>query len=83
MFAVFGVEMSDPVLIRFVRTRARARAAHTRARTHAHTTQSLLLQMARRECLDMGVEIIFSDSPDIARDTINKWKRERQPSQSR
>jgi serine protease inhibitor len=29
----------------------------------------------------MGVEIIFSDSPDIARDTINKWKRERQPSQ--
>lgn len=48
MFAVFGVEMSDPVLI--------------------------------RECLDMGVEIIFSDSPDVARDTINKWKRERQPS---
>jgi serine protease inhibitor len=26
----------------------------------------------------MGVEVIFSDSPDIARDTINQWKRERQ-----
>jgi len=30
-----------------------------------------------RDCLDMGVDIIFSDRPDVARDTIEKWKKEK------
>jgi hypothetical protein len=25
----------------------------------------------------MGVDIIFSDRPDVARDTIEKWKKEK------
>jgi len=33
-----------------------------------------------RECLGMGVEIIFADCPDIARDTIDKWKMEQNES---
>jgi len=33
--------------------------------------------VAIRECLDMGVDIIFSDRPDVARETIEKWKKEK------
>jgi hypothetical protein len=71
MFAVFGVEMSDPALIRFVH--GAWLHPHARSLSTPHSSPSL-----DRECLDMGVEVIFSDSPDIARDTIDQWKRERQ-----
>ncbi len=29
------------------------------------------------ECLNMGVDILFSDNPPLAKSTVDAWKRER------